>query len=288
MIFGCRESTEKNFVGQRNVVRKQTDKACRQFHEEVKQLDWNSILKDDGSPDNLVKAFKDTLFPLVSVRKRSNELPWITQGIRKLARKKKRVYKREGKSLLWANAQARADYLIEASKEKFANESENGGPRSYFNAVQLLATNGKRPDWDVRDLFQGLSADEVGDRITDYFSRISNEYRPLDAVESLNLAPRSPLTDEEVVKLLKNAKKPNLMVKGDVLPRLMKLCYRALASPVKTILNSVFRSGRDDGDHTKNIEPCLAIGMQKHQQYPFSFKGPGDGAFGGCKEGDST
>ena len=73
--------------------------------EEVRALDWEAVLGDDDKLDSLVEKYESSLggiverlFPWVTVKQRSNEAPWIKQGMRRLGKKKRRVYRREGKS----------------------------------------------------------------------------------------------------------------------------------------------------------------------------------------------
>ena len=55
---------------------------------------------------------------------------------------------------------------------------------------------------------------------------------------------RQPLTPGEVAKRLKDAKKPNSQVRGDLLPRVMKKHHQLLVTPVTMIFNAVFKEGK--------------------------------------------
>ena len=84
----------KFFEWERVTVRKRTDKADQEFGEELAGVDWGK-LDVEVSCDGMVRVFEreiktliDKPFPLMSVRKRTNESPWITNGIRRKARKK--------------------------------------------------------------------------------------------------------------------------------------------------------------------------------------------------------
>ena len=250
VVYRGREENKRDFVWVTKQVRKQTDKACLQFRDELLRTDWNAIMPANSSPDELVDAFEgvitnlvDQLFPLTTVRQRSNEPPWITQGIRRICRKKKRVYKREGKSNLWLALEERSEAMIERSKEQFADTAEQKGAKAYFNAVKNLAKDGAKTDWELQDLFPGKTSAEAGEIAADFFTKISNEYEPLQEQRSLP-ALRRPVTQQEVIGKLKAAKKPNSMVEGDVPPRLMKLYYREMSVPITTIFNAVFSTGR--------------------------------------------
>ena len=51
--------------------------------------------------EEVIGKLTDRHFPLVSVRRRSNEDPWIRKTIRRLWKKKIRIYKKFGKSQSW-------------------------------------------------------------------------------------------------------------------------------------------------------------------------------------------
>ena len=188
-------------------------------------------------------ALIDELFPLKTVRMRDNEPPWITDGIRALSRRKKRAYRRGGKSAWWARLQQQMDDRIEQSKVQFVTEVEKAGPRAYFAAVKSLASKEKPVPWQVGSLFEGLEPKETANKTAEFFTKISNEFRPIQDNDG-NFTPREPLSLAEVEAKMKAARKPNSMVKGDVLPRLMKKFHKMLSVPAARIFNKVLQHGK--------------------------------------------
>ena len=250
VLLKCSESQERNFTWVNKKVRKQTDKACRQFIDEIRGMDWNEVLPSSLPPDDLIAKFEDItgqmtdrLFPLVRVRCRSNEPEWITNGIRKLDHHKRRVYKREGKSTLWHTLQRKFDELLEESKEAYIDKQSQAGPKAYYRAIKHLSCNGKQSEWDVRDLFPGKTTKEAANETAAYFTRISDEFEALGPPRTVEVSQRSPLSLPEVERYMKLAKKPNSSVAGDILPRLMKMAHREMSVPARIIFNSVFNSG---------------------------------------------
>lgn len=51
--------------------------------------------------ERVIKHLTDKHFPLARVRKQFNELPWITRHIRRLWKKKIRLYKKGGRCESW-------------------------------------------------------------------------------------------------------------------------------------------------------------------------------------------
>ena len=250
VLLECREPAEKNFTWSKKTVRKQTDRACQAFADDVRRVDWEAALAPDDGPDDMVACFEGILaplvdkhFPLVTYRCRSNEPEWITHGIQRNSKLKKRVYKREGKSRLWHSLEARGRALTESSKDNFIQTSEAAGPKAYYRAVKNLAINGKKPEWDLMDLFPGKTPSEAGEEAAAYFTRISDAFDPLPATNAAPESLRRPVTLPEVQKALKDARKPDSMVEGDVMPRLMREYHHLFSVPAMKIFNAVFRTG---------------------------------------------
>lgn len=251
VVFGGVKQ-ERNFVWKKKTARKHTQAACDDFACKISEADWSAILGDSGNPDILVERYEafttnlvDGLFPFKTVRVRSNEQPWVTDGIRKLSKRKKKAYKRRGKSRLWAKLQDKLNTLVEHSRSAFVEKihSQGGSTKAFYQAVKTLTCKDKPEQWRVESLFPSDTPKSAGNKIAEYFTEISNQFDPL-STEDLTCNPRRPVTVEEVRSKLKAAKKPNSSVPGDLLPRLMKKYYHLLSVPVSIIFNAVFATGR--------------------------------------------
>lgn len=250
VIFTVREEQAKDYKWVKRNYRKYTDKACRQYGEEIRRINWESELRSEMTPDEMVDKFEkitksmtDRLFPLRTIRCRSNELPWVTERIRKLSKLKRRVYKRQGKSDFWKRLDAEMEALTTAGKAGFVDRVSEDGPnsRKYFQAIKALSTKAKPKEWSVMDLFPGLPVPEVGSEITGFFSEISNQFEPLEESRTPP-ATRPELAYNEVALLLAKAKKPQSQVDGDVPPKVMKLYHGNFVEPVRTIFNAIIRT----------------------------------------------
>ena len=251
IVFSAREERKRDFVWIRKQARKHTARAVDNFGFDLARTDWSKLCPAEGSPDALVNAFQNHIaeltnqhFPLQSIRMRSNEPEWITNGIRKLSKQKKRVFKRDGKSRLWIRL--RDDILERSRRSKVAfvdRAASSGSTKAYYNAVRQVSTCERPPEWCLMDMFPGNSPQEVGDLTAQYFTKISSGFEPLRP--SLTTAPaRRPISQVEVVEYLKNAKKPNSSVEGDLRPCLVRAHYTKIVQPVTNIFNSIFRDAQ--------------------------------------------
>ena len=252
VIIKCREPRPRPFHYIMKTARRHTDKACAVFGQELRQTDWATLLPSTASPDELVNRLEgklmemvDRLFPAVTSRRRSNDKPWITNGIRRLAKKKAAKFKREGKSPGWWEMERKMQRLLFTSRSEFVARARKGGTssRAYMNAVKALGTRASPSQWSVMDLFPGESPTEVGDKVVEYFTAITDEYDPLDPTYTPAALRRKPMTLWETRQVMKRAKKPNSSVIGDIPPRLMKMFHHELSVPAMHVFNGVFRTG---------------------------------------------
>ena len=247
VLFCAAEPSTREFKWQTRTARKHTEAGCRAFIRDFRRVDWNEQLHCKLGPDEMVDRFEviikgltDRHFPLFTYRARDNEAPWITHGVRKVHKQKCRVYKREGKSRLWWQLQERGDRLIADSKRKFVDKAQSGGgTRGYYAATKAISSRTKPKDWSVMDIFPDLTEEEAGSRVVDYFTEITDTFDPLIPTYGPCLA-RKPVSLAEVQKKLKEAKKPNSAVEGDVLPRLVKRYHRDIAVTAQKKFNAVF------------------------------------------------
>ena len=248
VLISAEELRTRNFMWIKKTTRTHTEKAVREFGDRMRNTDWNSVLPAGSDPDALVEAYQahttklvDELFPYKTVRCRSNEDPWVTDGARALAKRKRRMFRREGKSRRWVKLRDLLEARLSQSKEAYVDKFAGGGTstRAYFNAVKKLGTVAPAPDWNLLDLFPGTTNEEACNQTASYFTRITDQFDPLPPARAAG-AMRRPITEAEVELKLKAAKKPNSTVRGDILPRLMKEHYRELVKPITRIFNAVF------------------------------------------------
>ena len=250
VIVSGQVERERNFEWIRTTTRKHTDAAVVEYGRRLRQADWSTILGPEMSTDEMVEAFQawtsrltDELFPMKTARRRSNEDPWITDAIRRVSKQKCRVYKRQGKSRHWRILDHRIQQMTMFAKRDYVDRFAQSGTstRSFFTAVKKLGSAANNEEWNLTSLFPGSTGLEAGEKAAEYFTRITDLFEPLQHVEASEDEMRRPITEEEVRKRLKEAKKPNSTVEGDILPRVVKAHNDALAVPVTRIFNSVFR-----------------------------------------------
>ena len=127
-----------------------------------------------------IAELTDFHFPRRRVRRRSNEDPWITRRIRRLWKKKVRLYRKGGRCQRWWATDRELQMSIAESREAYVERLLDGGSnnRAFFAATKRLSTASPVQLWTVQDLFAGCSDEEVGDKVLDYFGKISSFEAP--------------------------------------------------------------------------------------------------------------
>ena len=91
--------------------------SVKNFGDWLTGYDWASLVQAEGSnkkaqmyQDAVTGAMED-FFPLITVRRKSSDCPWINNRVRKLIRRRRGIYRREGRSEKWRRLKKVTDEL---------------------------------------------------------------------------------------------------------------------------------------------------------------------------------
>ena len=252
----------------RNKVRKNIrplpESLLQTFETKLSLINFDVL--DELPVPEMVDTFQSTTnalfcetFPEKNIIISPEDAPWFTEELRHLKRQRQREYNRHGKSAKHLNLVKRFDEKakleISKYKEKITKEVLEGKRGSTYPAIKKL---GIRPGEVNQSTFQlpghielNLSSNQSAEIIAEHFSRISQEYLPLDL---MNLPPNirnylscsdqtlAPiLSVHEVRTRITKAKKPNGLVPGDLPRKVVQKCGDILSVPVTKIYNQITR-----------------------------------------------
>ena len=183
--------------------------------------------------------------------------PWFNEELRKLKRQKQRQYECHGKNAKYDKLQAKFDEKLKNEKlkyiQKIENEVREGRKGSTYPALKRL---GARHFETTKSGFQlpehaelNLSSAQSAELIAEHFSRISQEFEPLNTsllppnVQLFlsnydpNLAPK--LSTSDVYSRIMKAKKPNGIVPGDLPKKLVQHCATTISVLANIIFNKI-------------------------------------------------
>ena len=221
------------------------------FAHELGNWDWSGLAElptvDAMALElrEVIDFLTDRHFPLARVRKRSNELPWITKRIRRLWKRKIRIYKKKGKSNTWWEVDRQLQQCIQEARGAFVDtlleQGTNGS--SFYSATKKLAAASPAAPWKVTDLFTGAEPAKVCKEVLEFYRGIaSSSSEPMPELERVD-GGLGNFTVERTANLLRNVKKTNSRVDGDPLAHLVRKFPKAFSEPVSVIYNEINRKG---------------------------------------------
>ena len=204
-----------------------------------------------GQKSEHALVYMESLFPVVrnyrwvAKLRRTNEDPWMTRKIRRLWKKKIRVYRKWGKCEKWHHVDRVLQQEIEEAKAFYVDKllEDGGNGRSFYSATKKLASATAAAAWTVGNLFVGLEAGEICSKVLEFFGGIAGSGEGLVEDGDPCHGGLPEFTLERTVELLGHAKSTDSIVQGDPLPHLIRRYQRAFAVPVAAIYNKINATG---------------------------------------------
>ena len=171
-----------------------TSAGAAAFVAEIENTDWSVVCQQPDS-NSMATALQHIIddanarhFPLKTIKRKENDLPWIDDRARKMINKKKAVYKAEGNSARWHALRDTLDRYLEKRQDSYLERQRDKmtGPDAasqFFKNVKAYSTHEKPRTFDVRDLCPGKTDAEAAASVAQYFNRISTEFRSLEPAD---------------------------------------------------------------------------------------------------------
>ena len=230
------------------------------FLEWISHHDFADIMASDSlgvneQVDSLLDCLERTMdlcFPLKTTWRREGDPPWINKAVKKLIRKRRKVYHREGRSDRWRYLKKRAADLIRERAEKYWDHQkrtllQKDASWAFFKNAKAYQSREKPPQFDVRSLFEAGTSDKAAaDKLADHFNGISREFSGIspEEIPETYSAPVPVLNVEQVATRLRVFRKPKSMVKYDIFPSLVTAAAPYLAAPLCKIYNNITTTGQ--------------------------------------------
>ena len=239
-----------------HIYRKTSPEQEQCFIAEMNATNWENVISEVGVEakhalfQDTIDKLMDKHFPWKKSRRREGDLPWLDDLGRKKIRRKKAIYRDEGKSERWKKAQANLEKYMGKRQETFLEKQRNNllsddASKNFFKNIKNFSTVEKPKSFSITELRPGKSDKEVADEAATFFNSISQEFSPLQQVDIPTSFERvlPKITVPQVKAMLQKQKKPNSMVKGDIFPKLIGSCIDSLALPLSSIYNEIVREG---------------------------------------------
>ena len=247
IVVCCRSERRHIFEKKKITFRPLTNEGQIRFGSLLATVDWaglhnvgvdEAVCEMDRVLDSLYKA----CFPEKTRVIKSSDAPWMTTQIRRLSNKKRKLYRKKGKTENWKKCEQVMRNRVDGAKISLIDKAkktviEAGHSGAFFKAVNVLKSKDAPPKWNISSLYPDLSNSEIADLCVDYFSAISKEYQPIPRPVPF---PHSwTIEIHEISNRLKYGKKPKSRVKGDIPKELVSAFPDLLAIPLYIIYNKV-------------------------------------------------
>ena len=239
-------------VWEKIVTRPFRKENAQPFRRDLERESWKRVVDASGvnAKEREFQAVIDRLmdkhFPTKVIKRKDDDLPWYDDEARKRSKKKKAVFKVEGRSPRWCALRDNLDkYLLRRSESYLERQTENltkpEADKQFHRYVKNYKSGERPKTFNVRELLPDRSDREVAEEISRYFNEISQEFEPLQPhqVPTTYEKHLPLLSSVDVVGRIKKQKKPNSMVVGDIFPKLLNSCAEALAYPLALIYNEI-------------------------------------------------
>ena len=244
------------------------ESGIREFARLMINEEWETVQKEDDPSTQdealqvLLTDMLDKTCPQKIVKVRTKDKPFITKELKVLDRKRRREYKRHGKTDKYLELNARYTRKMKSASQNFLDRSvrslmESAPGKAYGILKRMGAQPGDKLDAGSFEIPEhisiGLTAAQSADRIAQKFADISQEFPPL-RIENLPTRVFQKIKNSEKVNpphisrglvedKISKAKMTKGGVPGDLPARLAKEFGPELAIPAAIIFNRISHTG---------------------------------------------
>ena len=233
-----------------------TEQAAESFLQDLNSQTWERVYAA-GDTDSKTEVFQSMVEELLEKNfkwkttvRREDEPPWVNDVLRRLWKKRRKIYDREGRSRRWRKLKKKSSaiYRERAAKYVQIQKDKLTGPdasKHFFKHVKSYSCKEKPKIFEIGDLFPDLNEKQTAEKLADHFSTVAGPQAPLEQADipSSYSKPRPVLDPTAVMQKLKGMKKPKSTVKGDIFPCLVNRAAGALAFPLTDIYNHISSGG---------------------------------------------
>ena len=232
-----------------------TDQGLQKFGEWLKSRDWHEV-KDATSTTDKVGAlhtlFADGVAQCFEERTRKRkptEPVWMTDEIRDLIRKRRRLFKRVKRKGNWILLKKIVERKVTERKKGHAELVreklvEQKSVKNFHKSISTIMRGNEQEAWTIRHLFPDMEDHQIAETAAAFFNHISSSSPPLHADQIPDADPDCDLelTVAEVDARLRKCKKPTSTVPGDLPPIIYGHFSGLLALVVTDIYNAVLKT----------------------------------------------
>ena len=182
-----------------------------------------------------------------------------------MSRKKRREYDKNWKSPKWKTLEDLFNTKCEIATityyENIVSELKNSNPGQWYSKLKRMTSHDQlKSEQVIVENISNLSDKEQVEIIADSFSRVSNQYEPIDpekiCLRPENEKPTPKFEAHQVFEYLKRIKTNTSTVKNDIPAKIIKEFACELSEPFADILTCMVTGGIPQWLETGDGYPC--------------------------------
>ena len=236
-----------------------TEVGLKKFQEWIIDEQWSDVYLEESAHVK-AKLFQDLLlskvdeyFPERTLKLKSDDQPWISFQLKKLDRRRKRVYRKERRSSKWKKLDSEFKKEVKLAKENFYKKSiedlKQKKPGQWYECLKKISNYDqfKKTEPQCEEISH-LPDDQQVEKIAEKFASIQNEYDAINEGEILippfskNDVPQ--FRPSQVWFALSRINTNKSTVAGDVPAKLLRRFAAYLAEPLTDIFNTSLLKGQ--------------------------------------------
>ena len=238
-------------------VRPITESGIEQMRNWLMDENWKEVFEAESSHEKaaifqniLIQKF-ESIFPEKTRNINSDDSPWMTQKLKKLDRKRKRIYQKERRSERWSQLNKAFKKDVKCAKANFYKEMisdlKKKNPSQWYSSLKRITGFDQKQDKVVIEEINHQSDEEQAESIAEFFSSVPNEYEALKKedieIPHFSRAEIPQFLPSQVWLQLTKIKTNKATVPGDLPAKLIKEFAAYLAEPLTNVINTSILRG---------------------------------------------
>ena len=187
----------------------------------------------------------ESIFPEKIRKISSDDAPWMTNKLKKLDRKRKRIYHKQRRSEKWKTLDTKFKKEVKCAKESFyrkmISDLRKKNPSQWYSSLKRISGCDDKSQKVIISEINHKNDQDQAEEIASYFSSIPNEY---DALKTEDIEVPY-FSDDQILQFhpsqvwlqLSKIKTNKATVPGDLPARLIKEFAAYMAEPFTDIIN---------------------------------------------------
>ena len=220
--------------------------------------DWKDVYNVDTGHEK-AEVFQNTLltkvnefFPMKRIKINSDDEPWFNTKLKRLDRRRKRVYRKEKRSQLWKDLDLKFKKELKQVKQNYYRKEvahlKLQKPGKWFQCLKRISSLNQRQKLEpIVEEINHLPDQKQAQLISDKFAFIPNQFDALKS-EDIKLPSFSPsdvpkFHPAQVWFVLSRLETGKSTVTGDIPAKLIKLFAAYLCEPLTHVFNTCIQRG---------------------------------------------